>query len=51
MRNLVQSKDKLNSCNINIPEMVLFNEGIPKYFLKNDKDGFITQVNKNKLKI
>ena len=51
MRNLVQRKDSFNSCNINIPEMVLFNEGIPKYFLKNDKEGFITQVNKNKLKI
>jgi hypothetical protein len=31
--------------------MILFNEGVPKYFLKNDKDGNVVQVNKNKLKI
>ena len=31
--------------------MILFNEGIPKYFLKNDKDGNVIHVNKNKLKI
>ena len=29
--------------------MVVFVEGKPKYFLKNDKDGFIIQVLKNKL--
>jgi hypothetical protein len=31
--------------------MVLFIEGVPKYFLKNDKDGNVVQINKNKLKI
>ena len=36
---------------INIPETVIFENGKPKFFLKNDKEGKIVQVMKNKTEL
>jgi hypothetical protein len=48
MENLLSHNVKILGCEINIPEMVLLEQGRPKYFLKNEEDGCITHVMKNK---
>lgn len=40
----------IDNC-INIPETVIFDNGKPKFFLKNDKEGKIVQVMKNKTEL
>jgi hypothetical protein len=36
---LIPNQEGSSGCKVNIPEIVLFESGKPKMFLKNDKDG------------
>lgn len=48
MVHLLSHNEKIQGCEVNIPEQVLFFDQKPKYFLKNDKDGCVMQFNKSK---
>lgn len=51
MEKLLSPSEQLLGCEVNIPDMVLFEQGKPKCFLKNEKDGCVAQVMKNKSKL
>lgn len=51
MEKLVSPSEQIQGCEINIPDTVLFEQGKPKIFIKNEKEGFVTQFNKNKSKL
>lgn len=46
-----KKKAQIADSGINIPETVVFENGKPKFFLKNDKDGKIVQIMKNKTEL
>lgn len=46
MTNLMSNSDLIKGCEVQIPEQVLYQGGVPRYFLKNDKEGCITQSKK-----
>jgi len=49
MEMLISPKPKIAGCEINIPNTVLLEKAKPKYFLRNDKDGCIEHIMRNKL--
>jgi len=51
MEKLVSPSEQILGCEVNIPETVLFEDGKPKMFLKNEKDGCVSQFLKNKSKL
>lgn len=46
MMNLMSNSDLIKGCEVQIPEQVLYVGGAPRYFLKNDKEGCVTQAKK-----
>jgi len=41
MEKLVSPSERISGCEVNIPDMVIFEHGKPKMFLKNERDGCI----------
>ena len=51
MERLLAPSEKISGCQVSIPEMVLFENGKPRTFLKNERDGCIYQIMKNKTQL
>ena len=51
MEKLVSPSERISGCEVNIPDMVLFENGKPKMFLRNERDGCIAHIMKQKNQI
>lgn len=51
MKHLMPPNSRLSGCELNIPDIALFENGKPKHFLQTDKDGCINEKMKKKLTI
>jgi len=46
MEKLQSDNERILGCEINIPDTVILDNGAPKQYLKTEKNGCITQINK-----
>lgn len=44
MEKLISPSERISGCEVSIPDMVLFEHGRPKFFLKNERDGCIAHI-------
>ena len=51
LKHLMSPNNRLSGCELNIPDIAIFENGKPKHFLQTEKDGCISEKMKKKLTI